>query len=357
MNVLDLRAEHHWGDVIGIGESAPRLSWITETNTPSWRQAAYEIEVDGDPCARVESDESVLVAWPAAPLSSRQRSSVRVRAWGSDGSESPWSQPLVVEAGLLEESDWTATWITPTTIDPVDGMAPSPFLRHAFTLSSRPVTSARLYITSAGVHRVHLNGQVVGDEVLAPGWSSYSNRLRYATHDVTALVADGDNVLGAVVADGWWRGFLRWDMKRNWYGERLGLLAQLEVTFDDGSVERIVTDEQWRTATGPILSADLYQGETYDARLAMDGWDRVGFDDSGWPAATTFTPDVGALVAPPGPPVRRIESLPVREVITTPSGRTALDFGQNLVGRLRFTVDGPAGAEIVLRHAEVLEHG
>ena len=357
MNVLDLRAEHHRGATLGIGEATPRLSWITETEIASWWQSGYEVEVDGVVLGRVDSDQSVLVPWPAAPLISRQKSFVRVRVWGSDGSESPFSEPLVVEAGLFEDSDWAAKWITSTTIDPLDNPAPAPYFRLAFTLASRSITQARLYVTSAGVHTVHLNGQIVGDHVLAPGWSSYANRLRYDTHDVTDLVTGGANVLGAVVGDGWWRGHLRWDMKRNWYGERLGLLAQLEVTFDDGTIERVSTNEHWRTTTGPVLSADLYNGESYDARLEIDGWDRPNFDDSAWGTVELFSPLVGALVAPPGPPVRRIEMLAVNEVITTPSGRTVLDFGQNLVGRVRFTVDGPAGTTIVLRHAEVLEHG
>jgi alpha-L-rhamnosidase len=164
-------------------------------------------------------------------------------------------------------------------------------------------------------------------------------------------------VLGAVVADGWWRGFLKWDMLRNVYGDRLGLFAQLEIIYDDGTTDVTVTDEQWRTTTGPFLSADLYQGETYDARLAFDGWDRPGFDDESWEPAALFEPEVGRLVAPPGPPVRRIEDVAVREVLTTPAGATVLDFGQNLVGRVRFTVNGEAGTVITLRHAEVLEHG
>ncbi len=267
------------------------------------------------------------------------------------------AKPLTIEAGMLDVADWSASWITPAILDPLDRPAPSPFIRRTFTTAPRAVAHARLYVTSAGVHRIHLNGEVVGDHVLAPGWSSYTNRIRYDTHDVTSLITGGDNVIGAVVADGWWRGFLKWDMLRNVYGERIGLLAQLEITYDDGSTDVVVTDDEWRSTTGPILAADLYQGENYDARLELDGWDRPGFDDTAWEPVERFAPDVGALVAPPGPPVRRIEELAVREVLTSPSGATVLDFGQNLVGRVRFTVDGDAGTVITLRHAEVLEHG
>ena len=129
------------------------------------------------------------------------------------------------------------------------------------------IERARLYATSAGINQLHLNGQVVGTSLLAPGWSAYADRLRYETHDVTDLLSTGANVLGAVVADGWWRGYLTWEMLRDVYGDRHGLLAQLEVTYSDGSTETFGTGANWVTSDGPIRSADLYNGEAFDARL------------------------------------------------------------------------------------------
>jgi alpha-L-rhamnosidase len=350
--VLDLSAEYGRGDALGIDAPAPRLSWITTTDVPGWMQAAYEVEVDGTSYGRVDDDESVFVAWPAEPLRSRERRGVRVRVWGADGSASPWSDPITVEAGLLAPEDWTATWVTA----PSDDGARPQHLRCAFDASGS-VVRARLYVTSAGINEVFLNGERVGTSVLAPGWTSYGRRLRYETHDVTALVHEGANAIGAVIADGWWRGHLGWAMQRNLYGERIGLLAQLELTYDDGTTETVATGPAWRSAVGPRLAADLYNGETYDARLELGGWTTAAFDDASWEPAEPFEPAVGELVAPKGPPVRCVEELAVREVITTPAGRTVLDFGQNLVGWLRFTVDGPEGAEVTLRHAEVMEHG
>jgi alpha-L-rhamnosidase len=347
-----LRAEYRRSPALGIGEAAPRLSWITSTPAPGWAQAAYEVEVDGDALGRVEGDESVFVAWPTSPLGSRDERRVRVRVWGTDGSASPWSGPLAIEAGLLDPSDWAAAWIT--TPDAGDER-PQRF-RRAFT-AAVAVAKARLYVTSAGIHEVALNGHRVGDHVLAPGWTAYGHRLRYDTHDVTALVAAGENVLGATVADGWWRGHLSWEMTRNVYGDRIGLLAQLELTYEDGTTDVVATDGTWRVAPGPWDAADLYNGETYDARREDRGWAERGVDDAGWEAAAAFEPAVGALVAPIGPPIRRVEEVPVREVLRSPSGRTILDFGQNLVGWVRFTVQGQAGTTVTLRHAEVLEHG
>ena len=198
----------------------------------------------------------------------------------------------------------------------------------------------------------------VGDHVMAPGWTSYDHRLRYQTFDVTELLVEGPNALGAILADGWHRGRLGYHGgRRNIYGDRLALLAQLEIEYADGTSERIITDESWRAATGPIVASDIYDGETYDARLERIGWSAPGYDDCGWASVTPLERDMETLVAPSGPPVRRIELLPPVSIITSPSGRTIVDFGQNLVGRLRLTVQGAAGQAITLRHAEVLEHG
>ena len=152
-------------------------------------------------------------------------------------------------------------------------------------------------------------------------------------------------------------GNLTWEMKRNVYGDRLGLLAQLEVTYSDGSTETVESDSSWLTSSGPILNADLYNGESYDARLEMTGWSGAGFDHADWEETETFAPLAGSLVSPIAPPVRRIDERAVHEVIVTPSGRTILDFGQNLVGWVRFSVAGAAGTKFTLRHAEVLDDG
>jgi alpha-L-rhamnosidase len=219
---------------------------------------------------------------------------------------------------------------------------------------------ARLYITALGVYEAQLNGMLVGDHVMAPGWTSYRHRLRYQTFDVTDLLREGRNALGAMLGDGWFRGRLSFGGgHRNIYGDRLALLAQLEITYADGAVERVITDDAqaWRASTGPILATDIYDGETYDARLERSGWSEANYDDRDWRAVRPVDWDLATLVAPVGPPVRHIESIAPVSIITSPAGCTLLDFGQNLVGRLRLNVRGPAGHTVTLRHAEVLENG
>jgi alpha-L-rhamnosidase len=362
VSVADLRVEH-LRETLGVGIARPRLSWLIDTAIPDWGQAAYEIEASGDDgrprtrTGRVDSDQSVLVPWPFHPLASRERVFVRVRVWGADGSESAWSEPRAVEAGLFDVADWTARFVTPDWDEDTSPSQPCPLLRREFDVRG-PVRKARLYLTALGVYEAQLNGVVVGDHVLAPGWTSYRHRLRYQTFDVTSLLREGRNAIGAILGDGWYRGRLGFGGgRRNIYGDRLALLAQLEIEYVDGTSERLVTDSSWRAAPGPILSSSLYDGEIYDARRERPGWSMPGYDDHAWAGVREVERDLSTLVAPSGPPVRRIELIKPSAIITSPSGRTIVDFGQNLVGRIRLTVRGPAGQTITLRHAEVLEHG
>lgn len=360
--VLPPQAEHH-AEAFGIGEASPRLSWRTETNTPNWRQRAYALEAldaQGTLIAatgRTESDQSVLVSWPFRPLASRERLQLRVRVWGDDDRASDWSAPLEIETGLLGPEDWHAAFVAPGWDEDLRSPQPAPLLRRDFEVRGE-VQQARLYITALGVYEASLNGQRVGDQVLAPGWTSYHHRLRYQTFDVTPLLHPGTNALGALLGDGWYRGRLGFGGgRRNLYGDRLALLAQLEITYLDGSTERLVTDDTWRASTGPVVAADLYDGETYDARLVQPGWDSAGFDARHWSGVRTIERPGADIVAPDGPPVRRIETVKPLAITTSPGGNTLVDFGQNLVGWVRFTVQGKAGQTVTLKHAEVLEHG
>ncbi len=362
ITVAALRVEH-LRETLGIGTGRPRLSWHIQAGPQNWLQAAYAIEchgADGElygETGRVKSDQSVLVDWPFAPLSSRQRVNLRVRVWGQDGSASDWSDPVTLETGLLQAADWDARFITPDWDEDTTRSNPAPYLRRVFDV--RPgMVSARLYVTALGVYEAHINGVVVGDQVLAPGWTVYDQRLRYQTFDVTRMLHEGPNAIGAILGDGWFRGRLGFGGgQRNIWGDRLALLAQLEIEYADGAVERVVTDDSWRAATGPILASSIYDGETYDARLERVGWSSPGFDATDWRGVRRLDWPMSTLEAPVGPPVRRIERIAPIAIMQSPSGKTLVDFGQNLVGWLAIAVQGPTGHTITLRHAEVLENG
>ena len=345
------RFEHRTdtGPVLGLGTPTPRLSWTVSHAPAGWEQTAYEIEITrdrGSSTHLVGGRDQILVPWPAVPLRSRERAQVRVRvAHGDDWG--PWGDFATAEAGLLDPSDWTARFISPVTVGAMD--SPAPVVSGRIDVPGA-VRNARLYVTAHGVYVPSINGRRVDDTVLAPGWTSYDHRLRYHVHDVTRLVRAGENVVEALLGNGWYRGRLGWTNDRAIYGQRLALLAQLEITTFDGAVLVLATDGAWLARESEILADDLYDGQTTDLRRRAS------------PAPATsveiLDEDLSKLVAPDGPPIRPTGVLPARRVFRSPAGKTLVDFGQNAVGWVRLTTHGlAAGSTVTVRHAEVLEDG
>ncbi len=365
LTVAGLRHEYRVNP-LGTDAPRPRLSWRLESQERNVVQTAYQIQVGTDPSAlasgkrllwdsgEVTSDASLYQSYGGPPLQSRTRYFWRVRIWDGAHRTSRWSAVAFWETGLLQPSDWSAQWIGPAAALHDSSGAPAPMLRHDFTLRG-PVRSARMYVTSLGLYEVHLNGRRVGDEQFTPGWTSYSKRLQYQTYDVTTLLQPGPNALGALLGDGWYRGFLGFATRRNTYGRQVALLLQLDITYTDGRTDRVTTGPGWRTSVGAIRFADIYKGERYDARLEADGWSRPGFDDRAWTLAEVRAPVTAALVAPVAEPVRRLQEITPVAILHSPRGETLFDLGQNMTGWVRLRVRGPAGTTITLRHAEVLD--
>jgi alpha-L-rhamnosidase len=270
----------------------PRLSWLVnaESGKRKQSQSAYQILVADSLAAlekneghlwdtgRTASNQSTQIVYAGKPLVSGKQYFWKVRLWDQDGKESSWSKPATWSMGLLDRSDWKAKWIGMPPRQ--SAYFPTDYLRKPFSLKATP-RHATVYVTAAGLYELRLNGDRVGDALFTPGWTQYDKRLYYQAYDVTPLLRAGENVIGAILADGWY------GLQHQGRG-RLGLLAQLCVEYPDGSREQIVTDGSWKiTEDGPVRMADFYQGETYDARMAMPGWDASGFDDAGWLTATT----------------------------------------------------------------------
>jgi alpha-L-rhamnosidase len=351
---------------LGIDVRRPRLGWKLESGARGVVQSAYQVRVAASELAlragrdlvwdsgRVASDESIQRAYDGPPLASSRRYFWQVRVWDGAGRASAWSTPAWWEMGLLQPRDWKASWIEPGLTDDASKPGPVPLLRREFQLRG-PIARARAYVTAHGLYELYVNGQRAGDQLFTPGWTSYNKRLQYQTYDVTPLLKPGANAVGALLGNGWYRGNLAFSERRNIYGDRLGLLAQIEVTYKDGHAETIVSDAGWKAATGPILMSEIYHGETYDARLEKPGWATAGFDDHAWTGVKVAAAGKEALVAPAGPPVQRIQEVRPVKIFTTPSGDTVADMGQNMVGWVRLAVEGRAGTTVTVRHAEVLD--
>ncbi|MCI0711856.1 MAG: glycoside hydrolase family 78 protein [Chloroflexi bacterium] len=352
---------------LGIDVTAPRLGWQMQTEHPGARQTAYRLFAASDPVwltdgkadlwdsGKIESDRSTHIPYDGQPLKSRQRMYWNVTVWDENGmahqSDTAW-----FEIGLLERENWIGNWIGVELRGGPRSMIPAPYLRKAFVLPGT-IKSARLYITALGLYACSINGQTVGDHVLSPGWTDYTRRVHYQVYDVTDSLRGGENAIGVILGDGWAVGHLGWSHRQQ-YAERPHLLAQLEVRMGDGSAITIATDSSWKYQFGPLLNNDLLMGEEYDARLEMPGWDSPHFDDSTWHNVKVLDAPEIALVATNGPVMRRIQELkPISDPVDksrSSSPRYIFDLGQNMVGRVRLKGSAPAGTNITLRFAEVL---
>ena len=342
---------------LGIDATQPRFSWQLVSNTRNTMQTAFEIQVkEGKKIVwnsgKVSSDSSVFVTYHGEPLESGKRYEWQVRVWDNNGHASPWSQQAYWQTGMLKPADWKAQWIEAAGADTVDRIIP--LLRKSFHLS-KAVRQATAYITAHGMYEACINGKRVGDDYLTPGWTSYNKRLEYQAFDVTSMLQAGSNVIGAMLGNGWYRGYLAWGGNKDVWGKNLALLLQLDITYADGTQENIVSDGSWKSSTGNILYSEIYNGETNDARNEKKGWCSAEFSDADWHVVNVKTYDKSVLVATQNEPVRKHERFKPVRVFTTPKGEQLIDFGQNLVGMVELKVKGNAGDKIVISHAEVLD--
>jgi alpha-L-rhamnosidase len=303
-----------------------------------------------------------------------------VQIWDADNDPSEWSDVSHWSVGLLEHSDWKGDWIsmennhafetsenvTFMADDPARGilsMRPAKYFRREFKAHSR-ISRATLYATARGVYEIAINGERVGDQYLAPGWTDYHKRVYYQTYDVTKqLHEEGLNAIGAILADGWYAGYVGYGLfvqlpsnpsGRGFYGETPSLLLQLEIEYVDGTRESVTTDRNWKTALGPITETDILMGESYDARKELGDWSSAGFEESNWEAVAVSLPYTGKLEAHPGVPVRIIEEIETENILEPESGIYIFDLGQNISGIPRLKIRGEPGLKIKIRTGEMI---
>ena len=373
---VDLRCESA-RNPLGIDAFRPRLSWKLRATTGARNlsQSAYRITVastesllaagtvDLWDSRKVRSARQLHVEYEGPPLTSGRRYFWRVQIWDQDGQLSEPSDISWWEMGLLSPNDWTGFWISDGSQQPEAEEAfyeedPAPLIRRSFHVS-KPVKRARLYAVGLGYCEFRLNGRVLSDHVLDPAWTSFERRVYYSCEDVTERLEDGENVLGAMLGNGWYnplplRMWGRINIRDHLAGGRPQLVAQQNIEYEDGSVETVATDGSWRVTPGPILRNSVYLGEEYDARRELPGWDRPGFDDADWSSASPAGSNPGELRASPTPPIRvtaRLTPVSVREVSP---GVYIFDLGQNFAGWVRLRVQGPRGNTVRMRMGERL---
>jgi alpha-L-rhamnosidase len=388
----DLRCEN-LRNPLGLDCRQPRFSWKLFTNTPAIEQVAYQLQVFLDDVStthpvlivdsgRIESAQSVLVTCPDLALQSRGRYLWQVRVWVNQNASpvltaSEWSSLQSFEMALLTQADWQAHWIEPeqhvardemaqsiadifgcnvaTSEDDYKNLMPPLFLRKELQIQRKVIRRARAYATAHGIYSLRINGQPARDSQFDPGVTVYPKYQEYQTFDITRLLQSGSNTLGLIIADGWFAGRIGAPGTNHNYGDRLAALMQVEIVYDDGERQTVVTDASFKSSTGPYQYADIFIGEKYDARRAITGWDCAGFDDTGW-SAVHIRPELSLapLVAECAEPIRQIDAL--RPVwIRQDEGAYLVDFGQVLAGKIGLWCQGPAGTEIVIEHSEVLD--
>ena len=343
MKLYDLRTEYRINPV-GLSNRRPRFSWKMDSTEKNTMQTSYKINIMDENGNQVwdsgtkTSQDSVLVSYDGEKLESETCYTVLVSVTDNHGNTAEIEGTF--ETGIFDNTQFSAQMITGSF--PEEETA-CPIFGKKFAVKKK-VKKARLYATAHGVYEVTLNGQTVGDYRMAPGWTSYHNRLQYQIYDVTPKLTT-ENKMEITVGNGWYKGILGFTCEPNRYGTQAGAFAELHIFYKDGSKEVIATDESWSVRTGEIRYSEIYMGETIDT------------DEPEITAGIVITKDFdrSILTAQENEPVRITERISGKELITTPKGEKLVDFGQIVTGVVELHVKGRKGQKIVLRHAEVLD--
>lgn len=359
---------------LGIDAERPRFSWIPETEQRAQTQSAYQVRVassreqldadEGDKwdSGKIPSDRSVNIVYEGVALSSREVCCWKVRLWDGQDVQGEWSEVATFEMGLLAQSDpsspkgyaaagWHGKWIAGSP------EVSAPLLRKGFTLNTA-VTRARAYVAGIGYHELSVNGQKASDYVMSPAASYYDNilpydldsRVLYLTYDITDLLQESDNTIGVLLGHGWYSSDDGNPSGRTPFADRPALLLQVDIELDDGSSLNVGSDGSWRVSASGITANDIAAGEAYDARLEKPGWDKPGFDESDWAAASEIKAPSGQLVSQSVEPTKITQRLKPTRMLKSTDGYI-FDMGQYISGWTELRVEGPKGTKIALRHA------
>ena len=342
LKLYDVKTEYR-KEPLGMDVMHPCFSWKLSSDQNDVRQKGYRILVSNKKetvwdSAFCLSERSVYVPYEGKALEPKTRYDVSVRV--SDSKDEEASFTTFFETGLLKPENFEASFITHGFEDDPEGL---PVFKKEFSLD-KTIKKARAYVSALGIYSFAINGERVSDSYFAPGWTSYQKRLQYQTYDIASYLKK-ENVIDITVADGWYKGILGFYNQGNHYGRRTALIAQIEIEYEDGSIEMICTDESWRSTLSVHRYAQIYHGEIIDLSIGEQEEKDVHIFD--YPKEN--------LIAQENEPVKITQKLAVQEILHSPGGAIILDFGQNMTGIVEVRTRQPNGTKIVLRHGEMLD--
>lgn len=339
---------------IGIESVEPRFSWKMTGGGRNRRQTAYQILAGHTPSmeeicwdsGKTETSESVGITYGGPMLTSRERIYWKVRIWDEEGCVSPWSEAAFFEMGLLEARDWKGIWIA------AEDEVSAPHFRKIWQTDEKP-ESARAYICGLGYYELYINGKRCGKQLLTPNRSDFKKHIYYHTYDITEYITEGKNAAGIILGNGWYNQKDKLNEKMLWYGYPK-MLLQIELRYQNGTIDYIVSDTDMHWHTGPWVYNNIYFGEIFDARLKMPGWNTADFIEVGWKNAREAEAPGGRLKEQKAPSDSAVQELLPKTITQLQSGMYVVDFGQNITGWVRLKVSGNTGQKIQMRFGEEL---
>lgn len=344
----------------GIDSQSPRLSWLIMDSRQGAVQTSFRVVAGTDSVSvsngsgdswdsgKIDSDR-MLVAYSGKGLNPFTKYYWSVQVWDKDGVK---SVPVTAsfETGMMKPENWKGSWISDEY-----GMEKkeAPYFRKEFIVSKN-IRSARAYIAAAGLYELSFNGMKTGDHRLDPGYTRFDRRTLYVTYDITKSLQQGRNVAGVLLGNGWYnhQSTAVWYFDRAPWRNRPAFCMDIRVTYEDGTVETIATDNTWRSSLSPVVFNSIYTGEHYDARKEQPGWDKPGFDDSKWQPAVYRPAPSQNIVAQQMHPIRNVEKIPALTITRINDSVFVFDLGRNIAGVSQLTVRADVGTVFRLKHAE-----
>ena len=374
--LTDLRCNHATNP-LGVDDLRPGLSWKIKSTDRGERQTAYQIVVGLSEDAekeivwnsgKVSSDQSAFIEYSGEPLAYGKRYYWKVKIWNASGKESSYSDVAFWETAI-DPAQWKADWISaPAVFDfaklngdryavirgaKADFLEPLPLLRKSFKVNGQ-VKHARLYIAAPGFHETYINGKKVGNDVLNPSFTNYDKTVLYNVYDVTNHIKAGDNAAGVMLGNGWYNSTSKevWGFDKAPWRDDPTLRFQLEIEYNDGTKQQVISDASWIAKQGPITFSAVRQGEYYDAGLEVEKWSESGIDKKSWKAVRKVQGPVGILRPQLIPATKVMKNFAPVQSKTLPNGDVVYDFGQNVAGFVNVTVNGSKGSRVQFLYSE-----